>query len=108
MASPPVFRSQILRFDIGGRRQSLEHIGQVGHRLYAAAPAPLQDRVDHRAGLASLRTSLEQPVLRPEFTEAGRLVDQVVVNTGLPVVDVGDELAPLGVPWRTATETYHE
>src|SRR5690606_28900315 len=50
---------------------------------------------DHGTGFSGGGTSHEEPVLGAKLAGADRLLCQVVVDTRLAVLDVGDQLAPL-------------
>jgi hypothetical protein len=81
---------------IGHLGQASQHVTQIRQRVFAVALAGDDNRVNDRTALAGVGMANEQPVLLSDSRGPNRIFDEVVVQPGLPVVEMGSQRRPLG------------
>ena len=79
----------------GHCRQAAEHITDIRERLNPVTLAGDDEGVDDRGALAGVGVTDEQPIFLTDGRGADGVFDEVVVEPGLAVLEVGGQRRPV-------------
>lgn len=87
----PVGREELGDLSDVHRRQTPQHIGQVGLGIDAPPPATDDQRVDHRGAPTGVGVPQEEPPATTDRGNADRVFDQIVVDFVGPRLEIAGE-----------------
>ena len=92
----PVYRQQWREIVLVAHRgEAGEHVFHVGVRVFAVALTGDDDRVDDGRSLAGIGVADEEPVLLPNGRGPDGVFNEVVVQSGLAVLEMCGQRGPL-------------
>ena len=83
---------------VGHLRQAREDIAQVLERIFPVALTRDDDGVDDGRALAGVGVPHEEPVLFSDARGSDGVLDQVGVQLGVPMTNVGSQWVPVAQP----------